>query len=163
MLHDAWPGAWHRAESFELEALIAEVNNNCPKEGEAESGAADSPPPAASYQELRPAHARDMQPYALDEPLFKAGAEFARARSPERSPPRIHYEPYAPHAPHAPPAAYAHDHHADGPKAAHEIDRCLPPQSPIDEATPAAFGVHTDSDKGISQAFVSFVSAKRVV
>ncbi|XP_045542293.1 transcription factor GATA-5 isoform X2 [Papilio machaon] len=104
MLHDAWPGAWHRAETIELDALIAEVNNNCMKEGEAECG--DSPPPAACYQELRPAHARDMQAYALDEPLFKG--EYARARSPERSPPRLHYEPYAP------PPAYGHDHHGDG-------------------------------------------------
>lgn len=31
MLHDAWSGAWQRAETFELDALIAEVNNNCPK------------------------------------------------------------------------------------------------------------------------------------
>lgn len=78
----------------------------CVSEGEAESGgAAESPPPGASYQELRPAHARDMQPYALDEPLFKA--EFARARSPQRSP-RLHYEPYAP------PTPYAHEHHNDG-------------------------------------------------
>lgn len=47
-----------------------------------------------------------MQTYALDEPLFKG--EYARARSPERSPPRLHYETYAP------PPAYGHDHHGDG-------------------------------------------------
>ncbi|XP_026485198.1 transcription factor BCFI-like isoform X2 [Vanessa tameamea] len=98
MLHDAWPSAWHRAETFELDAFIAEVNNNCLKEGEAECGAGDaeSPPPLSfgyapgggglspshsrSYQELRPAHAhtthaRDMQTYAhLEEALFKPTA-----------------------------------------------------------------------------------------
>ncbi|CAG4976752.1 unnamed protein product [Parnassius apollo] len=96
MLHDAWSVPWHRAETIELDALIDEVNNNnCLKEGAA-GGPAESPPPAASYQELRPAHARDMQVYALDEPLFKG-------RSPERSP-RLHYDQYA-------PSAYAHEHH----------------------------------------------------
>ncbi|XP_075979524.1 uncharacterized protein LOC142978805 isoform X4 [Anticarsia gemmatalis] len=103
MLHETWPNAWHKPESFELDALFAEVNNNCVKEGEAESGAAggaggaDSPPPlptfgyapglspshSRSYQELRPAHAaaavaahaRDMQAYAhLEEALFKGGS-----------------------------------------------------------------------------------------
>ncbi|XP_072935488.1 uncharacterized protein [Epargyreus clarus] len=96
MLHDAWP-TWHRAETFELDAIIDEVNNNCIK-GEAEYGAAgaggaDSPSPlpfgyapgglspshSRSYQELRPApaqphaaHARDMQTYVhFEETLFK--------------------------------------------------------------------------------------------
>ena len=31
MLHDAWSSAWHRAETFELDAYIDEVNNNCLK------------------------------------------------------------------------------------------------------------------------------------
>ncbi|CAH0723045.1 unnamed protein product, partial [Brenthis ino] len=92
MLHDAWSSAWHRPETFELDAFIDEVNNNCFKEGEAECGA-ESPPPlpfgyapgggglspshSRSYQELRPAHAhtphaRDMQTYAhIEETLFK--------------------------------------------------------------------------------------------
>ncbi|XP_053602069.1 transcription factor GATA-6-like isoform X5 [Plodia interpunctella] len=116
MLHDAWPGPWHKAEQFELDAFIAEVNNNYVKEGEAECGGAEgggggqqgeSPPPlppfvyahmspshSRSYQELRPAaaHARDMQAYAhLEEALFKPGAGstdglYLRGRSPELSP-----------------------------------------------------------------------------
>ncbi|XP_030041092.1 transcription factor BCFI isoform X4 [Manduca sexta] len=97
MLHEAWPAVWHKADALELEAIFAEVNNNCLKEGEAECGAAgggeaESPPPLPygyapggglspshprSYQELRPAahaaHARDMQTYAhLEESLFKS-------------------------------------------------------------------------------------------
>ncbi|XP_063634113.1 transcription factor BCFI-like isoform X1 [Cydia splendana] len=103
MLHEAWPGTaagitspWLKTEILELDALIAEVNNNCLKEGEADCGAegagggeAESPPPlpafgyahqgglspshSRSYQELRPAaHARDMQTYPhLEETLFK--------------------------------------------------------------------------------------------
>ncbi|XP_073949535.1 uncharacterized protein isoform X2 [Choristoneura fumiferana] len=106
MLHEAWPCAtgsnalWLKSENFELEALIAEVNNNSTKEGEAECGAegagggeAESPPPlpafgyahqgglspshSRSYQELRPAaaHGRDMQTYThLEETLFKPPA-----------------------------------------------------------------------------------------
>ncbi|KAH9642942.1 hypothetical protein HF086_006666 [Spodoptera exigua] len=98
MLHESWPAAWHKADSFELDALFAEVNNNCSKEGEAECGAegsggdAESPPPlppfgyahpgalspshSRSYQELRPAaaHARDMQAYAHLEEVFKPGS-----------------------------------------------------------------------------------------
>ena len=31
MLHETWPNAWHKTESFELDALFAEVNNNCLK------------------------------------------------------------------------------------------------------------------------------------
>ncbi|XP_048006454.1 transcription factor GATA-5-like isoform X4 [Leguminivora glycinivorella] len=103
MLHEAWTGTaaaitspWLKTEILELDALIAEVNNNCLKEGEADCGAegtgggeAESPPPlpafgyahqgglspshSRSYQELRPAaHARDMQTYPhLEETLFK--------------------------------------------------------------------------------------------
>ncbi|XP_059056071.1 uncharacterized protein LOC131849951 [Achroia grisella] len=100
MLHEAWPAAWHKTETFELDAFIAEVNNNYSlKEGEGErgscgeEGSAESPPPLASfgyapplspshsrsYQELRPAAApalaRDMQAYAhLEEALFKPAA-----------------------------------------------------------------------------------------
>ncbi|XP_035430914.2 transcription factor BCFI isoform X4 [Spodoptera frugiperda] len=100
MLHESWPAAWHKSESFELDALFAEVNNNCSKEGEAECGAegsggdAESPPPlpafgyahgalspshSRSYQELRPAaaHARDMQAYAHLEEVFKPGTPAA--------------------------------------------------------------------------------------
>uniref|UniRef100_A0A2H1WSA1 SFRICE_017267 n=1 Tax=Spodoptera frugiperda TaxID=7108 RepID=A0A2H1WSA1_SPOFR len=100
MLHESWPAAWHKSDSFELDALFAEVNNNCSKEGEAECGAegsggdAESPPPlpafgyahgalspshSRSYQELRPAaaHARDMQAYAHLEEVFKPGTPAA--------------------------------------------------------------------------------------
>ncbi|XP_069354221.1 transcription factor BCFI-like isoform X4 [Maniola hyperantus] len=122
MLHDAWPHWHHRPETFELDAFIAEVNNNSTKEGAAESGA-DSPPaygyaPGAAprYQELRPAHARDVAAYApLDEALFKPSSTdgFLR-RSPELSPSperrddyrALHYDAYAP-----PPYAQDHHHH----------------------------------------------------
>ncbi|XP_022820499.1 transcription factor GATA-4-like isoform X3 [Spodoptera litura] len=100
MLHESWPAGWHKTESFELDALFAEVNNTCSKEGEAECGAegsggdAESPPPlpafgyahgalspshSRSYQELRPAaaHARDMQAYAHLEEVFKPGTPAA--------------------------------------------------------------------------------------
>ncbi|XP_069354222.1 transcription factor GATA-5-like isoform X5 [Maniola hyperantus] len=91
-------------------------------EGAAESGA-DSPPaygyaPGAAprYQELRPAHARDVAAYApLDEALFKPSSTdgFLR-RSPELSPSperrddyrALHYDAYAP-----PPYAQDHHHH----------------------------------------------------
>ncbi|XP_052750125.1 transcription factor BCFI-like isoform X3 [Galleria mellonella] len=96
MVHDPWSAFSPKTGTFELDAFIAEINNNyCPKEGEAECGGegggeAESPPPMApfgyahpgnlspshsrSYQELRPAaaHGRDMQTYThFDESLFK--------------------------------------------------------------------------------------------
>ncbi|XP_063836444.1 transcription factor BCFI-like isoform X2 [Ostrinia nubilalis] len=116
MLHEAWPNAWHKPESFELEAFISEVHSMCLKQSEAECGAegggdAESPPPlppfgyahagapspshSRSYQELRPAaNARDMHAYAhLEEALFKppsgAGSTdgaYLRGRSPGPSP-----------------------------------------------------------------------------
>ncbi|CAH0600125.1 unnamed protein product [Chrysodeixis includens] len=116
MLHETWPNACHKTESFELDALFAEVNNNYLKEGEAECGAegsgdAESPPPlppfgyahpgalspshSRSYQELRPAaHARDMQAYAHLEEVFKPGTPgagstdgvYLRRSSPDLSP-----------------------------------------------------------------------------
>ncbi|CAH2099372.1 unnamed protein product [Euphydryas editha] len=114
MVHEAW-NSWPRADIFDLEALIEEVNKNV-KEAESGAGDAESPPPLSygyapgglspshsrSYQELRPAHAhaphaRDMQTYAhLEETLFKpatamqsAGSTdgaYLRGRSPEMSP-----------------------------------------------------------------------------
>ncbi|XP_047029088.1 transcription factor BCFI-like isoform X2 [Helicoverpa zea] len=143
MLHETWPHAWHKTESFELDALFAEVNNNCLKEGEAECGAegsggdAESPPPlpafgyapgalspshSRSYQELRPAHARDMQAYAHLEEVFKPGGgstdgAYLRRSSPDLSPSperrddfRAHYD----YAPAPPPYSHDHHHHVDG-------------------------------------------------
>ncbi|KAJ8733587.1 hypothetical protein PYW07_014138 [Mythimna separata] len=141
MLHETWPNAWHKTESFELEALFAEVNNNCLKEGEAECGAegsgAESPPrlpplgyahPALSpshsrsYQELRPAaaHARDMQAYAHLEEVFKPGTPgstdgaYLRRSSPDLSPSperRDDFRHYEGYAPAPQPPPYSHDHH----------------------------------------------------
>lgn len=57
MLHDAWPGAWHRAETFELDALIAEVNNNCMKgkfSTEAAFASATSDPDVLRNIQLKP-------------------------------------------------------------------------------------------------------------
>ncbi|XP_037871547.1 transcription factor BCFI isoform X2 [Bombyx mori] len=129
MLHDAWPSSWDKAFSIDLETLIAEINNNCMKEGAAECGYAPGAggglsPAARSYQELRPAHARDMQPYAhLDDALFKPPTPGAAStdgvylrRSPELSPSPERRDDYRPPAPlhyehYAPPPPYSHDHH----------------------------------------------------
>ncbi|CAB3220052.1 unnamed protein product [Arctia plantaginis] len=136
MLHETW----HKMEPYEIDALFAEVNNNCIKEDEAECGAetADSPPPlppfgyapgdvspshSRSYQELRPAHAagaahaRDMQAYAhLEEALFKGGSTdgaYMRRSSPDSPSPERRDEYSVVHyEPYTPqPPPYAHEHH----------------------------------------------------
>ncbi|XP_038208494.1 transcription factor BCFI-like, partial [Zerene cesonia] len=147
MLHEAWL-ACHRAEHFELDEFIAEVNNNYVKEGEeCGAGAASgvSPPPLQfgyapgalspqRYEELRPAPVpREMQTYAhLEEALL--GAEGYR-RSPEPSPPqrrdeyRVHYETYSP----TPPPPYQHEHHhvdSGGGEGGQQYARCYAAGSP---------------------------------
>ncbi|XP_041974723.1 uncharacterized protein LOC121729995 isoform X5 [Aricia agestis] len=133
MLHETWPSAYHRgapASTTEIEAFLAEVNNNSVKED-----ADGSPPPAGyapspsrRYEELRPAHgshARDMQAYVhLEEALFKGSTDGAYLRrdltpSPDRADDyRLQYQyPAAPpaHPAHSAPPPYDHDHH-------HQID-----------------------------------------
>ncbi|XP_049698270.2 transcription factor BCFI isoform X6 [Helicoverpa armigera] len=122
---------------------MATTKNEYQFEGEAECGAegsggdAESPPPlpafgyapgalspshSRSYQELRPAHARDMQAYAHLEEVFKPGGgstdgAYLRRSSPDLSPSperrddfRAHYE----YAPAPPPYSHDHHHHVDG-------------------------------------------------
>ncbi|XP_047029123.1 transcription factor BCFI-like isoform X6 [Helicoverpa zea] len=122
---------------------MATTKNEYQFEGEAECGAegsggdAESPPPlpafgyapgalspshSRSYQELRPAHARDMQAYAHLEEVFKPGGgstdgAYLRRSSPDLSPSperrddfRAHYD----YAPAPPPYSHDHHHHVDG-------------------------------------------------
>ncbi|XP_037871550.1 transcription factor BCFI isoform X6 [Bombyx mori] len=112
-----------------MDATMQTTKHEYQFEGAAECGYAPGAggglsPAARSYQELRPAHARDMQPYAhLDDALFKPPTPGAAStdgvylrRSPELSPSPERRDDYRPPAPlhyehYAPPPPYSHDHH----------------------------------------------------